>query len=351
MTDRTQPGSLCIRVDANAQIGVGHLMRCLALAQAWQYRGGSVCFTSVMQIPALLDRLRHDNVEQVSITATPGSHEDLHQTLSAARERGTGRVVLDGYHFTREYALGVQEAGLHLLMLDDVADRDLSGVEAVLNQNAYATKAMYQTFIPCPTLLLGAPYTLIRREFLQQRVKQICAEARRVLVTMGGADVTNATLSVMRALRQITAMRLEVRLIIGPVNTHLDLLRAELPALRERHEAEFLFNPSLMPELMAWSDVAITAAGSSCWELCCLGVPQLILLTAYNQRLMPAYFIEHGVGEVFGALDDSRTGELAQRLVALLQDTGRRTRLSQKAQRVIDGGGAARVVDFMLSRP
>ncbi len=350
MTVTKTIGTLCIRADADASMGIGHVMRCLALAQAWQDRGGRVFFISTMKTVSLLERLRQENMELIAITATPGSEADLNQTVAAAHAQKAAWIVLDGYHFTREFMLSAQQAGLHLLILDDVADRDLSGVEAVLNQNAYANDAMHQHFAPCPELLLGAPYTLIRREFLRPScAKQIRAEAGRVLITLGGADVPNATLNVMRALQHITFRRLEVRLVIGAANRHIDTLQTEMVALLEFHEAEFLINPPNMPELMSWSDVTITAAGSSCWELCCLGVPQLILVTADNQRLMPAYFIEHDIAEVFGELDDTRTEELAQRLAALLLDTPRRMQLSRTALSVIDGGGAQRVVNFMLS--
>ncbi len=350
MTAATTPGTLCIRADANSRIGIGHVMRCLALAQAWQDRGGGVCFISAMQTPSLIERLRQENMVLTNTNAAPGSDEDLQQTVAAARAQDAAWLVLDGYHFTREFMLGAQQAGLHLLLLDDVADRDLSGVEAVLNQNAYAIEALYQHCVPCPRLLLGASHTLIRREFLRNSSpKQIHAEAYRVLITLGGADVPNATLTVMRALRHITFRRLEVRLVIGAANRHIDTLQTELAALQEQHEAAFLINPPNLPELMSWSDVTITAAGSSCWELCCLGVPQLILVTADNQRMMPAYFIEHDIAEVFGELDDTRTEELAQRLTALLQDMPRRMQLSRTALSVIDGGGAQRVMDFILS--
>lgn len=347
--EAAHPGVLCIRADADARMGVGHVMRCLALAQTWQDRGGSVCFISAMETPSLLERLRQEAMEISTIRAAPGSDQDLQETVAAARQRGATWLVLDGYHFSREYMLGVQQAGLHLLLLDDVADRDLSGVEAVLNQNAYATVEMHQHFDPRPHLLLGARHTLLRREFLKHREeREIHGDARRILVTLGGADVPNATLNVMRSLERITALRLEVRLVVGAANRHLPELSAELPQLRTRHEAEILINPPDMPGQMVWSDITITAAGSSCWELCCLGVPQLMLVTADNQRLMPPYFIEHGIADVFGEMNESRIAELAARIESLLGDFERRAALSRTSRQLIDGIGATRVMDFML---
>jgi UDP-2,4-diacetamido-2,4,6-trideoxy-beta-L-altropyranose hydrolase len=340
---------LLIRADASGTMGIGHVMRCIALAQAWQDRGGTVYFISTLDSPLLQERLKQENMVVLAIKAAPASDQDLLETVTAARTHDAAWLVIDGYHFSRDYILGIQRAGLHLMLLDDVADRDLSGVEVVLNQNAYATVTMYQHSVPCPKLLLGAPHTLLRREFLMHDgEKEIRREATRVLVTLGGADVPNATQHVMQALRQITRKRLEIRLIVGSANQHLAALQKELHLLRDKHAADILINPPDIPALMTWSDATITAAGSSCWELCRLGVPQFMLVTADNQRLMPPYFVEHGIADVFGAMNDSRVTEFAQRLDALLQDFDKRSRLSQAARRLIDGSGAARVVDFML---
>ncbi|HYF33897.1 MAG TPA: UDP-2,4-diacetamido-2,4,6-trideoxy-beta-L-altropyranose hydrolase [Prosthecobacter sp.] len=341
----SEPETLCIRADANSEIGIGHVMRCLALAQAWQDRGGRVRFISAIEAPALVGRLQSEQMEVAPMTAQPGSDEDLRLTINAAT--GAKWLVLDGYHFTKDYMLGVQESGLHLLLIDDLADRDLGDIEAVLNQNAYATEAMHARFHRVPRLLLGAGYTLLRREFVKNRgSKEIAQEGRRVLITLGGADVPNATLQVLRALRQVKSA-LQVRVVVGVANRHLDSLEAEVPNLSQ-HAVSLLVDPPDMPALMKWSDVTITAAGSSCWELCCLGVPLLMLVTAENQRLMPGYFRQHDIAEVFGELTEARVGEFAERLAGLLADAERRAQLSKAAALVVDGAGAERAVRFMM---
>jgi spore coat polysaccharide biosynthesis predicted glycosyltransferase SpsG len=171
-----------------------------------------------------------------------------------------------------------------------------------------------------------------------------------MLITMGGSDSPNITLLAMRALPLIKSLRLEVRIIVGTANLNLPALHEELPRLQIAHEAEILVNPPDMPGQMAWSDVTLTAAGSSCWELCCLGVPQLVLETANVQRMMSPYFVEHDIAEVMGVINEERLGELAARLERLLADAPKRARLSQASMGIIDGQGAMRVVDFMLGR-
>lgn len=339
-------GTLCIRADANPSIGMGHVMRCLALAQAWQDRGGHVVLVSALQLPALIERMQNEKLELVPVGA-----DDLSFTIATAQQHGARWIVLDGYFFTPDYMHGIQNAGLHLLLLDDVADRELGGVEAILNQNAYATPELYARFQPAPHLLLSSPHTLLRRDFLQQRgAKSIADIGTRVLITMGGADPANVTQQVMQALKLASASPLEVRIIVGAANRNLPALQNELPSLQAVHRAEILVNPPDMPAQMAWSDVTITAAGSSCWELFCLGVPAIVLQTSDDQKFMSPWFAKHGVAEVMGIADQFQPQELATRLETLLADPARRAHLSQSASAIIDGRGAERVVDFMLSR-
>ncbi|MBL9131682.1 MAG: UDP-2,4-diacetamido-2,4,6-trideoxy-beta-L-altropyranose hydrolase, partial [Verrucomicrobiaceae bacterium] len=267
-------GTLCIRADANPSIGMGHVMRCLALAQAWQDRGGHVVLVSALQLPALIDRMKAEKLELVPVTAEPGSADDLAFTIATAQRHGARWIVLDGYFFTPDYMHGIQKAGLHLLLLDDVADRELGGIESILNQNAYATPELYARFQPAPHLLLSSPHTLLRREFLQRRgAKSIADIGTRVVITMGGADPANVTQQVMQALARVSKHPLEVRILVGAANRNLPALQEALPHLQAVHQAEILVNSPDVPGHMAWSDVTITAAGSSCWELFCLGVP------------------------------------------------------------------------------
>ena len=342
---------LCIRADADERIGIGHVMRCLALAQEWQQRGGRVCLISALKSTPLLERVRSEDVEIAPILATPGSAADLQQTLEAARHSGASWLLLDGYGFTRDYMLGVQAAGLHLLLMDDLADRDLSGIEAVLNQNAYASEAMHAHCHPCPQLLLGTRHTLIRREFLAARRPRTTAQkANRVLITLGGADLPNFTLLVLRAMQLLRARRLNLRVVLGATNRHLQSLEAELPVLLATHDVELMVNPPDMPSLMHWSELTITAAGSTCWELCCLGVPQVVIETADNQRMMAPYLTRHRLAEVFGKLDETGLGEFSRRVADLLDNPVERERLAQAASSVIDGAGAERVVNYMVAK-
>jgi spore coat polysaccharide biosynthesis predicted glycosyltransferase SpsG len=101
---------------------------------------------------------------------------------------------------------------------------------------------------------------------------------------------------------------------------------------------------------MHWSELTITAAGSTCWELCCLGVPTVVIETADNQRMMAPYLTRHRLAEVFGKLDETALGEFSRRVADLLDNPVERERLAQAASSVIDGAGAERVVNYMVAK-
>src|SRR5258705_3656609 len=126
---------LILRADASARIGTGHVMRCLALAQAWLDGGGQACFACAECPPALQQRLAGEGVTSETIHAEPGGAEDARATARLARKRGARWIALDGYHFGPSYQAHLRAAGLRLLLLDDEARASSYEADLLLNQN------------------------------------------------------------------------------------------------------------------------------------------------------------------------------------------------------------------------
>ena len=95
--------TLIIRADASSAIGHGHVMRCLALAQAWQDRGGRCVFVTSQPVPAIEARLTSEGFAVLKLEATPGSREDASQVADSAAQNDACWAVIDGYHFGLEY--------------------------------------------------------------------------------------------------------------------------------------------------------------------------------------------------------------------------------------------------------
>lgn len=328
-------------------MGIGHVMRCLAIAQAWKERGGEVRLYTHAEAPALRQRLEIEGLTLITPTHEAGSLEEAAEVAALARDAGLCWLVADGYHFSSDYLSALQSTGIRLLVLDDLATQDLSMADIVLNQNAYASPAMYPAV---KRLLAGSPHALLRREFIEWhgRRKAEARQAMNVLVTLGGGDPDNVTRKVIALLASFTARRLSVQVIIGSANPHLESLRnVDVGS----HAVELLVNPPNLPELMSRADVAISASGSSCWELACLGLPMVLIITADNQRGVAAKLEELEIAEVLGWHEQFPADDALSRITAFLNDEPRRSRMSLRGRKLVDGQGAARVVEAMRHHP
>ena len=156
-----------IRTDANSQIGSGHLMRCLALAQAWQRDCDRAIFATQSLSPLLASRLASENMAVMPISSPAGTAEDARETATLAHHVEAQWLVVDGYHFGTDYQQTIKAAGLFLLVLDDYGHCDRYYADAILNQNISADERWYLQRENDTRLLLGTRYILLRREFWQ----------------------------------------------------------------------------------------------------------------------------------------------------------------------------------------
>jgi UDP-2,4-diacetamido-2,4,6-trideoxy-beta-L-altropyranose hydrolase len=278
------PPVLLLRADAGPTLGVGHVMRCLALAQAWQDHGGAAALVSAPLPEPLAARLRAEGLTLQVLPAAPGEEEDLRRTIGAAREHGAVWVAVDGYTFGPEYLDGLRAAGLRVLVLDDMVHLERYPADMVLNQNLSAAAENYfGRTAPETRLLLGPRFSLLRREFRRTapRLRAYPPRTRRVLLTMGGADIENLTAAVLDNLRRTAPPGLHVMVLAGAANPQVAALRARAEAMP--FVCEVKVNPPNVATLMDWADAAIVAGGSTVWELAALRVPALIGASEDNQ--------------------------------------------------------------------
>ena len=343
------PSTLLIRADASVSIGTGHIMRMIALGQAWQAQGGEVHFLCAEITPALEQRLASEGFHLLRIHATLGSKEDLSETMHLISEtlqadRQNAQVVLDGYHFGSDYQLGIKAAGFKLLVVDDYGHAAFYHADWVLNQNLSAREELYASRAPHTRLLLGTKFALLRREFLNYRgwQRQIPETARKVLVTLGGADPDNVTGKVIEALGPLD---IELKVVVGGSNPHLPKLEKAVESTKAQPAKIELFqNPMDMPGLMAWADLAIAAGGSTVWELAFMGLPSLFVILAENQVGIATELESAGYGVCLGRGVDFDNGELQIALRRVLENPGERHRTSIAGKNLVDGMGCHRTV-------
>jgi spore coat polysaccharide biosynthesis predicted glycosyltransferase SpsG len=190
-------------------------------------------------------------------------------------------------------------------------------------------------------------YVLLRREFIDwvNNKTEIPAIARRVLVTMGGSDSENYTLKVIQALQKVEIPGLEATVVVGASNINADILEAT--AKRSRIPIHLIRDARDMPKLMAWADVAVSAGGSTCWELAFMGLPSIILVIADNQKANSEALRDTRMALVL----DITSGVTKIRLLLqeLLQNRELRKNMSQVAGTAVDRLGAQRIVAHMMT--
>lgn len=337
--------TLLIRADASTDMGTGHVMRCLALAQAWQDSGGQCIFTMAESTSAVERRLRDEGVNIGSLTAGVATAEDAAQTADVAGKENASWIVVDGYRFDSAYQRAIKAAGFKLLFVDDNVHAESYCADLVLNQNVHASAGLYAQREPCTRLLLGPRYAMLRREFRPWRNwrREIPATGRKILVTMGGSDPNNLTIRAIEALRQLSIPGVEAVVLVGGSNPHLRFLEDST----QRGPIRLIVDATNVPEQMAWADAAVAGAGTTFWEMCFLGLPGILLVLAENQEGVATAARKMGIASSLGRGTEVSASEIAAKLAELLHSFEARAQQSVNGQKLVDGRGAERVVAFL----
>lgn len=338
-------GPLLIRADANAVTGTGHVGRCLALAQAWQAAGGASTFVMADPAPLIVSRLAVEDMAFAEAEQSPGSESDACATVELARATQATAIVLDGYQFDAAFQAALGEAGL-LVVIDDEGGSGHYSADIVVNQNLHAGEHLYPSRKPSTRLLLGVDYALLRQEFLAWagRARPARHHSKRVLVTLGGSDPGNVTARIVDGVLQ-AGFDPSVRVIAGPANPHQAELGAAVECYRTGGTDVVLLQAvDDMATEMAWADVAVSAAGSTCWELASMGIPGLVVSLAPNQRPIAAGLAQLGIVEDLGPEERVVATDVSRALSAIMADPGRRAQMAAQGRSLVDGRGAERVV-------
>jgi UDP-2,4-diacetamido-2,4,6-trideoxy-beta-L-altropyranose hydrolase len=342
---------LVARADAGTDIGSGHVVRCLALAQGWRRRGGTAEIAGFLSDQALVDAVIAEGiaVTQLRQDSTIG---DFREQLAA--KPAAAAVVLDGYGFDAEYQRAVADGGVPVIAVDDLADLSAYHADAVVNHNIYARADDYPE--PRPGVLLcGTRYAMLRSSFSASasHARAINPCVRRVLVTLGASDRANATSQVLRALLDTRSNDLEIAVVLGAGNPHQEAIEAIIADAAADPQNHHVFQLHVatrrMDQLMRRADMVIGAAGGTVWEAASAGLPMALLVTSENQRKVAPAVAAAGAAIDLGRPTDHACSELARRFEEIFADAAGRRKLSERARQLVDGRGTDRVAGVLLA--
>lgn len=324
-----------IRADANEHIGTGHVMRCLSIAHAFERKGKKVAFITadhcadslILNFPIIcLDSiwcemdLELQKIEELIITGNP----EL--------------FLVDSYFVTDRYLKKVSSY-VRTVYMDDM-NASVWDVDFLINYNIYSEMFDYSNYKGRRTkLLIDTQYAPLREEFINLP-KYCIKKVSNILVSAGGSDPEKVTEKIIDYICPRYPSIL-FHVLVGALNPRLDVIRQ-----RKKKNTILHINESYIVELMQNCDIAISAAGTTLYELCAVGIPTITYTLADNQTIAADWFAQKGI--MLNAGDQKKNdiflSNLKEYLDLLIVNTEERRGFSQVMRRFVDGRGSDRIV-------
>ncbi|ULT56477.1 UDP-2,4-diacetamido-2,4,6-trideoxy-beta-L-altropyranose hydrolase [Neobacillus drentensis] len=335
-----------IRVDASIEIGTGHVMRCLTLAEKLQEQGADVRFICREHKGHLIDLITAKGYE-VLVLKRPQENGmapngrghtqwlgvplsvDAHQTKELLMNCPCDLLIVDHYAINEDWEVLLRDQVKKIMVIDDLADRK-HDCDFLLDQNFIQDyQNRYDSLLPsyCKTFL-GPSYVLLRPEFYHQLKKQKLrtGAVKRILIFYGGIDHTNETGKALSSFLALGRNDIEVDVVVGQSN----LYKMEIASICNMYEyLHFHCQIDNMAELMNWADLSIGAGGTTTWERCLLGLPSIVVSIAENQEEICKSLAKGKVITYLGEKETIEQSCLTRHLKILIENEAERTEMSR----------------------
>lgn len=335
---------LYIRVDANEIIATGHVMRCLAIADAVKEIGGEVTFLTADETGSRL--IEERGYEVICLHSKWNAlEEELPYLLGIIEKEGVAKLLIDSYQVTPKY-LETLNSHTQVLYLDDL-DAFAYPCSRIINYSAYAKNCSYGTNA-MGIHILGCAYMPLRKAFQELPPKEIANRIEHILVLTGGSDVYHFGKQFLSMfLKGSWLANTSLTIICGAFHEDYEEL---CEMARDKEKIYIKRNVSDIEYDMQEADVAISAGGTTLYELCACGTPTISYLLADNQRSNVEVFQDMGLIPYCG---DIRTDKVLEKIFEQLQQWKHsrveRTEISANMQKLVDGKGARRLAEKILS--
>ena len=329
---------ILIRADANEYIGTGHIMRCLSVAYIFADRGEEVLFVTADHRG---DVLIHQQGFKSICLGSDWTDLENEKIMDVIVKYPPDLLLLDSYYVTEAYFNGLNKM-VSVAYFDDL-NKDCWDVDYLINYNIFASSFDYSRYKEKKTkLLLGSQYVPLRIEFNNCPRHEV-GPVTDILVSAGGSDpeciIEKIMLGICREMREI-----QFHFIVGALNPRIDDIMTLAAA---ESNVVLHINEKHMSSLMEKCDIAISAAGTTLYELCAAGIPTITFVLADNQFVAAVQFEERKIMLNAGECRENKgfIGRLRYLLVGLIDDIDLRKTMSRNMQREVDGNGAKRIVE------
>ncbi|MDH5325759.1 MAG: UDP-2,4-diacetamido-2,4,6-trideoxy-beta-L-altropyranose hydrolase [Gammaproteobacteria bacterium] len=354
--------NVAFRVDASIAIGLGHLMRCLTLADAInEAKIYFICRETQLDLDYYITKHGHTLITLPDINRTKfqvstlesykdwlgvSFSEDASDTIDAVAALNIDWFIVDHYGIDYQWHAMLRPHVQNIMVIDDLANRRLD-CDILVNSALDVDSGDYRLYIDKPCLFrLGPKYALLRSEYLALREKALRKRkmyngVKTLLIFMGGMDERNYALKVLQLLVKMKGLSIEkIVVVLGKGAPHVDEINdisREYPVAME-----VLVGVDNMAELMLQADLSIGSGGTASWERCVLGLPSLVTFIAENQKENICQLQARGAVRLWEQLED-----LKEIIEDVVSDKSKWYSMFENSIDICDGLGATRLVDIL----
>lgn len=321
------------RVDGGHEIGFGHIIRSLALADKLGKKE-EILFL-MKDDPIGIEKVKEEGYEVCLLQDKYDIVSDLSCKIFVSDIRDTSVEYMRKARNISECLVTFDDLGKGRHLADILVD---ANIDEKFNPTGKEQKGNL------PLYLFGAPYILLREEFGSCEKKEIKEKVKHLLITMGGSDAKGITLKVAEAIEEIK-LDIEVLIILGRGFR----LKDELFNITQSSYRKFtiLCDEKNIFEHMLWADLAITSAGVTMFELACCGVPTIVIPYNEDQEKNTYQFLERNLIINLGMSDYVTQKEISKVVNSIIDNYETRERMSRESQKFVDGQGLFRIIEVI----
>lgn len=338
---------IIVRADGNKEIGTGHLMRCISIMEESKNRDNILFLVSdeqgekIVKGKGFASMVIHTNYKDME--------SELPFLFDLMKKIHAEIVVVDSYQVTKHYIKELSKLAPILLVEDFLTD--IFSVDYILNYNIYAKhkyyKKLYSNVKECPSFLLGVKYAPLREQF-KDVTYEIKTRVNKVLITTGGTDPQNLAGQILGKLIENNACgNIVFHVVCGIFNENIN----ELENLEKKHKNIVIHqNVSNMAQLMIENDIAISAAGTTMYELAAVGLPTITYAFVDNQDQIAEEFSQKKMALFAGnseMLASDRVDVIEKQFLILINDLECRKAMHRRMKQSVDGFGTKRIYEII----
>jgi len=356
-----------IRTDASRQIGSGHVMRCLTLADELRDKGAEVVFIMrgydsnideyvrgkkfiVHLLPHPSEYNLQQNLDGYEQWLGVKQEKDAEETIQFIADKHIDWLIIDHYAIEKIWEKKLRPYVNKIMVIDDLANRK-HDCDLLLDQNYIRDKSRYDQLISPSTIkLLGPNYVLLRKDFTKYRniKKQLKKELDRVFVFFGGSDSYNLTTTALKSLEEKHLQHLFVDAVIGSANSCQQEIKEYIAS---NPRAKLHIQVDNIAEIMSSADIALGAGGSTTWERMAIGLPSIVVTTAENQVPFTKELYQDGYLNWLGNVDQVSQQKIGDAVLAATYNPQKLYEQSQLGQKLVPANGAEIISELLINGP